>query len=193
MPRPGEASSLRDANEYRHPAEGARDVDSRLSALASASQFLGLAPREEPLVHGFLGRVRAVVERTEPLVQRHGSVTAIVHLEILVMQVVNIVRVVDLGLPGEDDLVEARVALRWHEGKVLQVVHDVQGMRRDDPMQEDPGKIEDVFDRVHSEARPRSDIDVLVMQVVDRPIERRPMDEAMDQVKVKFSEGGNDN
>ena len=46
-------------------------------------------------------------------------------------------------------------------------------------------EIDHVLDRVHRHARPRTDIDVLVVQVVHGPVERPPVDQPMDPVEME--------
>ena len=70
---------------------------------------------------------------------------------------------------------------------MLQVEDDVQGMRRHDPVDEHAGKIEEVLDRVHCKARPWTGIGVLVVEMVHRAVERRPMDKAVDQIEMRLA------
>ena len=60
-------------------------------------------------------------------------------------------------------------------------------MRRHDQVDQDNAKIEDVLDRVHGHAGPWAGIDVLVMQIVHRLIERLPMNEAMNPIEMEFA------
>ena len=63
---------------------------------------------EAPCFHGFVGFWRSIMERPEPLIERHHSI-GIVHLEILVMQVVRKVGGVHTGFLTDDHPVESRM------------------------------------------------------------------------------------
>ena len=54
-------------------------------------------------------------------------------------------------------------------------------------MQEYPGEVEQVLDRMHRQPRPRPDVDVLVMQVVGGLVQRLPVDQAVHPVEVHLA------
>lgn len=111
---------------------------------------------------GFSG---TVVEAAEPLVQGH-SLNAKIDREVLVVQIVEIVVCLQPCFPLGDEFMESRVAHGRTDTCVHQVKDCVDGMRRDDPVKKHAGKIQQVFDGVHGQARPGADVDVLVMKVV---------------------------
>jgi hypothetical protein len=54
-------------------------------------------------------------------------------------------------------------------------------------MDQHNAEIQEMLDWVHRQARPRPGIDVLVMEVVDGPVERRPVNGSVDPVKVELA------
>lgn len=76
----------------------------------------------------------------EPLIERHEA-TAIVHLEVPVMKVVNIGRRIDFGLTVHVDLSEAAMILAGTKSQILEVIDHQQGVRGKNPMNEDCRKI----------------------------------------------------
>ena len=129
------------------------------------------------------------MEAAEPAVDRHRPVTTVVAFEVAVMQVVEVVGVADrLARLAELQLVESGVARRRRQSRVHQVHHGVQRMRRDDPMQEHAGEVDQVLDRVHRQPRPGADVDVLVVQVVSRLVERLPVGEPVRPVEVHLAQ-----
>ena len=65
-------------------------------------------------------------------------------------------------------------------------VHEhVNGMRGDNPVNQDATVVKDMLNGVHGQARPRADIDIFVMQIMPSLVERRPMQETMSPIKVE--------
>ena len=58
-------------------------------------------------------------------------------------------------------------------------------MRGDDPVNQQATVVKDMLNWVHGQARPRANIDIFVMQIMPRLVERRPMQQPMDPVKVE--------
>ena len=55
-------------------------------------------------------------------------------------------------------------------------IHEhVNGMRGDNPVNEDAAVVKDMLDGVHGQTRPRADIDIFVMQIMPSLVEGRPM------------------
>ena len=55
-------------------------------------------------------------------------------------------------------------------------IHEhVNGMRGDNPVNEDAAVVKDMLNGVHGQAGPRANIDILVMQIMPRLVEWRPM------------------
>ena len=55
-------------------------------------------------------------------------------------------------------------------------IHEhVNGMRGDNPVNEDAAVVKDMLDGGHGQARPRADIDIFVMQIMPSLVEGRPM------------------
>ena len=171
------------ARSIRFP-DRRRPGDRRQNATLSGSGFP--LPAHEALVHRLLGGIRAVVEGPEPLVDRH-EIVAVVALEVLVVEVVVVVVGIERDAILDHDPLEPGMALRRREGEMLQLEDHMERMRRHDPVDEHGREIEDVLDRMHRHSRPRRDVDVLVMERMHGPIERRPVDQAVDQVEVDFA------
>ena len=125
------------------------------------------------------------MEAAEPLVQRHPFV-AVVAVEVAVVQVVEVAAVVQRMFVAQFELVEPGVARRRADAGVHQMKDGVQRMRRDDPVDHHPGQVQQVLDGVHRQARPRPDVDVLVMQIVGVLVQRLPVGETMRPVEVRL-------
>ena len=63
----------------------------------------------------------------------------------------------------------------------------MEGAGRYDPVDENAGEIKYVFDRMHRESGPGSDIYVFMMQVMTEFIQWFPMDQSVYKVEVKES------
>ena len=68
---------------------------------------------------------------------------------------------------------------------MLCIHQQVNGMRGDDPVNQQATVVKDMLNWVHGQARPRANIDIFVMQILPRLVERRPMQQPMDPVKVE--------
>ncbi|EEF25311.1 conserved hypothetical protein, partial [Ricinus communis] len=153
--------------------------------LLAARLLFGAAPclLHEALVHALLGLGRTVVESPEPLVERDDAI-GVIALEILVMEIVVVAVGIDGALLADDDLVEAGMARCRGKACMRQVEDRMDRIGRHDPVDQHTGEIEKVLDRVHGKTGPRAGIDVVMMQLVDRMIQRRPVDEAMHQIEM---------
>ena len=128
---------------------------------------------------------------TKPIVQRHFAFP-VVTLEETVMQLMETITSRYPLLPLKNQPLEAYMPQRWREGVVLGVHQHVNGMRGHDPVNQDTAEDNQVLNRMHGDARPRPDIDVFVMEVVNSPIERRPVKETMYPVEVKNTNNGHE-
>ena len=128
---------------------------------------------------------------TKPIVQRH-SAFPVVTLEETVMQLMETITSRYPLLPLKNQPLEAYMPQCWREGVVLGVHQHVNGMRGHDPVNQDTAEDNQVLNRMHGDARPRPDIDVFVMEVVNSPIERRPVQETMYPVEVKNTNNGHE-
>ena len=123
------------------------------------------------------------MEAAEPLVQRHALV-AVVALEVAVVQVVEIAAVAEGLVVLDYELREAGVAGGGAQPGVHEVEYCVDGVRRDHPVHEHAGEVDQVLDRVHGQPRPGADVDVAVVQVVRDLVERLPVRPPVRPVEV---------
>ena len=80
---------------------------------------------EKPSVHRLLRLLRPVVESAKPFVDRDQSV-AVIHFEILVMEIVIVMIGIEKGFVSQHDFIESVVTLRRGECQVLQMEHDMK-------------------------------------------------------------------
>ena len=58
------------------------------------------------------------MKAAKPFIQRYGSVTAIVHGEVTMMQVVKEIVIGKSGISPDDDLIETDVSLGWSDPRM---------------------------------------------------------------------------
>ena len=80
---------------------------------------------------------------------------------------------------------ETGVRGRGRQREILQMVDDVHGMGRYDPVDQNGTEIENVLDRMHRHSRPWTDVGVSVMQGMRDPVEGRPVQHAVNPVEVE--------
>ena len=85
----------------------------------------------------------------------------------------------------ERDALEARMRGGGSEGVPLIVKEDVDRVRREHDVDENATEIDDVLDGVHGQTGPGSGVVVPVVHGVGDLVERRPMQQAMDEVEVQ--------
>ena len=73
------------------------------------------------------------------------------------------------------DFLETGMTPGRGECRVLQVKNRVKRMGQNNPVQQDTRKIKQVFDGMLRQAGPRSNVDVLVVQIVSTLVERFPV------------------
>jgi len=91
---------------------------------------------------------RAVGPGSKPVIKRHVRY-AVVGCKIAVVQVVEVVVHRDTLVAGSGKAVESCMPQSGSDASVHQVEDGVDGVRWDDPVEEDTGEIEQVFDGVH--------------------------------------------
>ena len=128
---------------------------------------------------------RPVVEAAEPLVQ-WDRLGAEVDREEAVMQVVEVVLVLQTLLFLGHDLVKTRMPERGGKPGVLEVEHHVDRVRGNDPVDHGDREIQQVLQRMHCQSRPRSDVDVLVMDEVDRVVHGLPVNQSVHPVEMEL-------
>jgi hypothetical protein len=74
---------------------------------------------------------------------------------------------------------------RRAERRDLDLEQRDQRMRRQQPRHDDRQEIDHLLDLVHGKSRPRPDLDVDVVDVMDRPVERRPVKYAARELEVR--------
>lgn len=89
-----------------------------------------------------------------------------------------------------DKVFEPRMRKYRVHGLKVAVKHHVHWMRWHNEMDRKVGVEQQVFNRMHRDARPRTNIDIAVVQRVRKFIERRPMQEAVDPVEMKAGPDG---
>mgnify|MGYP000288109396 CR=1 FL=1 len=66
----------------------------------------------------------------------------------------------------------------------MQQEHHVYGMSRQHEKDQKTAEVEQMLNRVHRQAGPGADIDIPVVHRMHMPVQRRPVDQAMDQIEV---------
>lgn len=120
---------------------------------------------------------------TKPLVHGNKLVGSVIDLKVLVMEIVDVMIIVYLPT-AENELPEPRMSLRGRKREVLKMVNDVERMRRNDPVHEHSGKVQNMLNGMHGQPGPWTEVDVLVMEAMHCSIDRRPVKESVDQIKV---------
>ena len=128
--------------------------------------------------------------RAEPEVERNVRFP-VVALEVAMVQLVEVGAGRDFPLLSDHHVLEPHMALGRGEGRVLRIQDHVDGMGRHHPVDQDAAVVQDVLNRMHGQAGPRTDIDVLVVQVVAGLVEGRPVQEPMHPVEVEQPEQRN--
>ena len=130
----------------------------------------------------YLGR--PVVVRAEPHVERK-VVFPVIALEVAVMQLMEIRGSRNAGVSLDDERLEPDVTLCRGERGVLRIHQHVDRVRGHDPVNQNATEVKNMLNRVHGQAGPRPDVDVLVMEIVPGLVERRPMQQTMRPVEVE--------
>ena len=110
----------------------------------------------------------------EPMVKWHVGFPVIT-LEIAVMQLMEIRGRRNLNVLFDDQFFEPDMTLCWRECSVLPVHQHMDRVRGHDPMDQDAAEVKNMLKRVHSHARPRTDVNVFMMKIVRGLVKRRPM------------------
>lgn len=165
------------------------------SSLAySAFPLLGSGAMDlrAPAAHDFVAFLRAVVPAAKPLIERHRAVTAVVALEIPVMQVVKIALTDAVHvLAFRQQFVESDMTQCRREAGLLHVEDRMQRVRQQDPVEQYAAEIKNVFHRVHRHARPGADVGILMVQRVHRLIEETAVQKAVDKIEVGIADHRN--
>ena len=103
------------------------------------------------------------------------------------MQVMENVSCRYLEVSLEKQLLEPHMPQSRRERVVLGVHQHVDGMRGHDPVNKHTAEDNKVLYRMHGNSGPGPDIDVFVMEVMHQLKERRPVQETMDPIKVKYT------
>jgi len=74
-------------------------------------------------IHSFLGLLGPVVPAAEPLIEGDQAIAAIVHLEILVVQVVKVSVAIERSVIGEFKLLEADVTVERAVSRHVELQH----------------------------------------------------------------------
>ena len=122
------------------------------------------------------------MEGTKPAVPRrvYGAVIA---LEKAVVQlVVKVGRVHHTGILDQQ-LLKTGVGKRRAHAPGVEVQQQNDRMGRQDKVYEHRGYVDDVLDRVHGHPGPGTDMNVAVVQAVHRLVQRRPMQQPVNQEK----------
>ena len=129
------------------------------------------------------------MEGAKPLIEGDGDL-AIVALEVAMVQVVKERAGAQAELISDQHIIKTRMAFGRRERGVLGIKEHVDRVRRHNPVNQDHAEVEDVLHGMHGQAGPWPDVDIFVMQVVNIPIERFPVDQPMDPVEVEFTPEG---
>src|SRR5690242_18318070 len=70
---------------------------------------------------------------------------------------------------------------------MLSVKQEMNRMARYDPMDQHYAKVEHMLDRMHRQTRPRTRVYILMMQIMHRFVQRRPMDRAVDPIEMELT------
>ena len=128
--------------------------------------------------------VGSVVVGAENLVPRHFQVTVIA-LEIAVVHLMVKCAERKAIFVLHQQSFESGMRGRGGQRLMLHMKQDMDWMRRNDPVNQNRAKEKQMLDRVHRQAGPRTDIDVPVVDGMGQFVERRPMQPAVNPIKVK--------
>ncbi len=130
----------------------------------------------------------AISKGAEEFVEREGRLT-------VVGLPVTVVKPVEVAARGhhvvEHRPFESVVAASRCQSRVLGVEDEVERVGRDEEVDEGHTEVQGALHGVHGEARPRTGVRVLVVEVVDSAVERAKVDEAVDEVEVELPPKGN--
>ncbi len=120
----------------------------------------------------------------EPSVPRHFH-CSVVALEVAVVELVKVNAHFHLWVFVHHKIFKSGVAENGVRRLHIPVEQDVKRVAGDNQVDRKVGVEQQVFDRVHRDARPWADIDVSVVKGMGQLVERRPMKRAVDPVKMK--------
>jgi len=125
----------------------------------------------------------AVVERAEPFVKRQQQ-HPVVHLEVPVMQVVEVVAPVNVRALGDDEAIEAGVRGRGRDHQVNAAERDDERRAGQQQEHERQRQIQDVLAGMHRDPRPRAGVHVAVMERMEPSIQRVEVQQSMIEIEV---------
>jgi len=145
----------------------------------STSRLRVPLPRAQSLarIHRRLAFFRAVVEGSEPAAERDVAVSAITS-ELFVMETVS-VAVVSKPVCAPTRTVSKPTYPCSGSAPRETAGTSVARVRGHDELDKRLREIQEMLDRMHGEARPGSRVHVLVVQLVDGPVDWRPMEQAV--------------
>ena len=127
---------------------------------------------------------RPIVKRAEPVIERK-IIFSVIALKIAVMQLVKERRRGHSITPSHLDLIKPHMPLRRCKRCMLCIHQHVNRMGRHHPVNQNTAKIQQMLNRVHSQPGPRPNIDILVMQIVRGLVQRFPMGQAVNPIKME--------
>ena len=86
---------------------------------------------------------------------------------------------------AHDDTLVTGMRRRRRQREVLQVKNDKQRVRRHDEVDQHRAEIDQMLARVHRQAGPGADVGIAVMHRMHAAVQRRPVNQAVDQKKIK--------
>ena len=114
-------------------------------------------------------------------IERDQSVAAVVHLEVLVVQVVDIGMAVERRTPANFELLEAEMPVDCTEAYRMQREVGTEMIRGNQQVQPCLGHVRKALPRMHRKRRPRRWIDRVVMDRMDPLVEQRRMDQSVQE------------
>ena len=90
----------------------------------------------------------------------------------------------------DQQLFKSRMRKRGRQTSRIQVEQDDHRMRRDNVVNKDRRNVEDMFNRVHGHARPRTNSRIAMMQSVVAVIQRRPMQKQVNEIEMCRQQSG---
>ena len=135
------------------------------------------------------------MERVQPLVERNIVAAEIDRKEsvVQVVEEVGSLAPIDqfahlflVAVSLSKKLVVPRMPSRGTDAEPQEHHHDDQRVHGNDKEDQDSGEEDQVLDRMHRNAGPRTKVDVAMMHVMRDLVERLPMDEPMCEVEVRL-------
>jgi len=112
----------------------------------------------------------------------------VVTFKIAMVEIMKVGTSRNAGIPH--GTLESDVATGGGQSAVLKIEQHVHGVAEDQRMRRYARKINQVFSRMHRHSTPWARVRVLVVEIMDRVVDRFPMDHSVSPIKMKFPHNG---